>query len=235
MREIDMCSRKKIILVVCCLLLAVMSTVGCGKSAETEEPELWTITGRYCETIDGKSLLLSDTEGAISISPASDDDMFADLENGDEIEISVESVAETYPEQATVYNYTLLQKGTVEDLDEKELLSLINLGGWEFPFLDVDDAVETVHEEDTEGTTQDGVDMDHPPVNWGTPDGPEAAAENYYKNTVFELVSLDVVKSSSEYVKFSVVSKKDGEIVEPNRTIELCYDDGAWTVISEGY
>jgi uncharacterized lipoprotein YehR (DUF1307 family) len=86
-----------------------------------------------------------------------------------------------------------------------------------------------------EEAIHDGVDMDYPPINWGTPDGPEMAAENYYKNTVFELVSLDVQQSSAEYVKFSVVSKKDGEIVEPNRTIELCYEDGEWKVTNEGY
>jgi hypothetical protein len=77
--------------------------------------------------------------------------------------------------------------------------------------------------------------MDNPPINWGTPDGPETAAENYYKDTVFELVSLDVLQSSAEYVKFSVVSTKDGEIVEPNRTIELRYENETWDVIGEGY
>jgi hypothetical protein len=150
---------KKMILEACCLLLVVMSTVGCGKSGETKETELWTITGRYCETTDGKSILLSYTEGVISISPANGDDMFANLENGDEVTISVDGVAETYPAQATVYDCTLRQKGTVEDIDEKELLPLVNLGGWEFSFFNVEDAIETVPVEDMEETIQDGVDM----------------------------------------------------------------------------
>ncbi len=81
----------------------------------------------------------------------------------------------------------------------------------------------------------DEIDMDHLPINWGTPDGPEIAAENYYRNTVFELVSLEVLQSSKEYVLFSVVSKKGGELVEPNRTIELRYEDGTWNVVNEGY
>lgn len=81
----------------------------------------------------------------------------------------------------------------------------------------------------------DGLDMDNPPVNWGTPDGPEIAAENYYKNTVFELVSLDVLQSSKDYVLFSVVSKKGGKLVDPNRTIELRFEDGKWNVVNEGY
>jgi hypothetical protein len=65
--------------------------------------------------------------------------MFANLENGDEVTISVDGVAETYPAQATVYDCTLRQKGTVEDIDENELLPLVNLGGWEFSFFNVED------------------------------------------------------------------------------------------------
>ena len=94
---------------------------------------------------------------------------------------------------------------------------------------------ETTAEEATEDEIVEGIDEDNPPINWGTPDGPEVAAKNYYANTVFELVSLDVLRSSREYVKFSVISKKDGEIVEPNRTMELRYEDGAWNVVNEGY
>lgn len=94
---------------------------------------------------------------------------------------------------------------------------------------------ETTAEEATEDKIVEGIDEDHPPIHWGTPDGPEVAAKNYYANTVFELVSLDVLQSSREYVKFSVITKKDGEIVEPNRTMELRYEDGAWNVVNEGY
>lgn len=93
----------------------------------------------------------------------------------------------------------------------------------------------TVSEEITADAIIDGIDMDNPPINWGTPDGPEIAAENYYANTVFELVSLDVLQSSKEYVKFSVVSKRGGKLVDPNRTIELRYEDGTWNVVNEGY
>lgn len=95
---------------------------------------------------------------------------------------------------------------------------------------DIDDREETTVNEIT-----DGIDADNPPINWGTPDGPEIVAENYYAKTVFELVSLEVLQSSTEYVKFSVISKKDGKFVEPNRTIELRYENGVWNVINEGY
>jgi hypothetical protein len=91
------------------------------------------IRGRYCEAANGTSLLLSEEAGAICISPADSENLFADLENGDEIEILTDGVAETYPGQATVYSYTRIGKGTVEDLDTNALQSLENLG-WEFSF-----------------------------------------------------------------------------------------------------
>jgi hypothetical protein len=110
--------------------------MGCGKSRTENETELWTITGRYCEDINGSSILLSDEQGAICISPAAENegkDLFADFENGDRIEISVDGIAETYPAQASVYDCRLLEKGSVEDLDADEFQTLIELG-WEFSF-----------------------------------------------------------------------------------------------------
>lgn len=100
---------------------------------------------------------------------------------------------------------------------------------------EIDDDTAEDSEETSADAIIDGIDMDNPPMNWGTPDGPEVAAENYYANTIFELVSLDVLQSSREYVKFSVISKKGGELVDPNRTIQLRYEDGSWNVINEGY
>jgi hypothetical protein len=124
---------KKIISIVLCALLAI-SLASCADSRKNvEEAERWTISGRYCESANGTRLLLSEEEGAICITPADTEDLFSDLENGDEIEISVDGVAETYPAQATVYSYTLIEKGTVENLDAEEIQNLEALG-WEFSF-----------------------------------------------------------------------------------------------------
>jgi hypothetical protein len=156
---------KKIISIVLCALL-VISLASCADSGKNEEEaERWTITGRYCETTDGKSLLLSDTEGAISISPANEDDMFANLENGDEVEISVDSVEETYPGHATVYSYTLIEKGKVEDLDAEEIQSLEELG-WKISFTsnttteETSDTLET-EVDDAERQDKQEISMEH--------------------------------------------------------------------------
>jgi hypothetical protein len=128
-----MAHMKKILSIVLCALLAI-SLASCSDGSENaEETEQWTLSGRYCEDTSGTSFLLSEKEGAICITPADTEELFDDLENGDEIEISVDSVAETYPAQATVYSYTLIEKGTVEDLDVEEIQDLEVLG-WEFSF-----------------------------------------------------------------------------------------------------
>jgi hypothetical protein len=133
---------KKVISIVLCLFL-VIALAACGDNREKMEEDdnlstakdvkLWTINGRYCQATNGRSLLLSEKEGAISISSENNEDLFATLENGDEIEILVDGVDETYPAQATVYSCTLIKKGTVEDLDSDEIQNLENLG-WKFPF-----------------------------------------------------------------------------------------------------
>jgi hypothetical protein len=124
---------KKVISLILCALLAI-SLASCADSRENvEAAEHWTISGRYCESANGTSLLLSEMEGAICITPADTGDLFSDLENGDKIEISVDSVEETYPAQATVYSCTLIEKGTAEDLDAEVIQNLEALG-WEFSF-----------------------------------------------------------------------------------------------------
>lgn len=59
----------------------------------------------------------------------------------------------------------------------------------------------------------------HTPINRGTPDGSDDAAMNYYKNTVFEVVSLGVRKVSKTYALFEVTAKRGGVTVEPNSRV----------------
>jgi hypothetical protein len=96
-----------------------------------DDIELYTITGRYCISTNGTKILLSKDNGAICIRPANNDELFSDLEIGDEIEISISGIEETYPAQTTVYRYTLIKNGTVEDLDADEIQELETLG-WKF-------------------------------------------------------------------------------------------------------
>jgi hypothetical protein len=122
--------KKGISIVLCLFLVAALASCGANSNIEAD---LGAVRGRYCEAANGTSLLLSEKAGAICISLADTEDSFDGLDNGDVIEIMTDGVAETYPGQATVYSYTLIEKGTVEDLDADELQSLEGLG-WEFSF-----------------------------------------------------------------------------------------------------
>jgi hypothetical protein len=116
--------------------IILLAMVGCSVNESDENKddiELYTITGRYCISTNGTNILLSKDNGAICIRPANNDELFSDLEIGDEIEISISDIEETYPAQATVYSYTLIKKGTVEDLDTDEIQALQALG-WKFSF-----------------------------------------------------------------------------------------------------
>lgn len=65
--------------------------------------------------------------------------------------------------------------------------------------------------------------------------GAKAAARDYYAGTVFEVLSLEVKRSGDKEVVFSVHAAKGGVPQDPDRTITLAKNDGAWTVTNEGY
>lgn len=66
-------------------------------------------------------------------------------------------------------------------------------------------------------------------------DTAKTAAQNYYANTVFEVVSMELRSQTEEEITFSVCVSKGGIVQEPNRTIFLQLVNGSWEVINEGY
>ena len=63
----------------------------------------------------------------------------------------------------------------------------------------------------------------------------EQIAKKYYDNTVWKVVSMKVKSVEKNKVVFEVVSKKDGILVEPNRSITVKKVNGKWKVTGEGY
>lgn len=61
------------------------------------------------------------------------------------------------------------------------------------------------------------------------------AALDYYAGTVFEVDTLTEIEPRQGEVAFQVSCSKGGVRVDPDRTIWLERQDGAWVVISEGY
>lgn len=66
-------------------------------------------------------------------------------------------------------------------------------------------------------------------------DTAKMAAQNYYADTVFEVVSMELRSQTEEEITFSVCVSKGGVVQEPNRTIFLQLVNGRWEVINEGY
>lgn len=66
-------------------------------------------------------------------------------------------------------------------------------------------------------------------------DAAKMAAQNYYADTVFEVVSMELRSQTEEEITFSVCVSKGGVVQEPNRTIFLQLVNGSWEVINEGY
>lgn len=61
------------------------------------------------------------------------------------------------------------------------------------------------------------------------------AVKNYYRKTVFELVSLKIKKQSKNKITFWAKVKKGGVLQEPDRSIRLRLVKGKWNVVGEGY
>ena len=122
------------------LLLTVMLAAGaimlcaCGKHGQAAgDREAFLIRGWY---IEGKNqaLLITDPEyckmytaAPIAITEAEGVD-FSELEDGDVIEIEVETVLETWPCQATVYSFNFVEHGDITDIDTNVLEQLREYG-----------------------------------------------------------------------------------------------------------
>jgi len=60
-------------------------------------------------------------------------------------------------------------------------------------------------------------------------------AQEYYSDTVFEVISMELIRQTDKEIVFSVCVSKGGVVQEPNRTIFLEFNDEKWEVTNEGY
>ena len=61
------------------------------------------------------------------------------------------------------------------------------------------------------------------------------AALDYYAGTVFDVTELVFEEQMANTASFTVKCSKGGVTVDPDRSIVLELQDGAWTVVNEGY
>lgn len=82
-----------------------------------------------------------------------------------------------------------------------------------------------------------GPDTSHPsaPFTGEELDQARQAALDYYAGTVFDVTELVFEEQMANTASFTVKCSKGGVTVDPDRSIVLELQDGAWTVVNEGY
>ena len=130
-----------------CTLLALL-LASCG--ASPAEPALTETEGRFLILWNAErdlTTLLVTADGEPVVLTTEICDAFRDCGNGSRVRVTHSTIAETFPAQAEVYDYKLLEEGSLSDVPEKALEALENLG-WSLCGSDHDPAAEPQTVED---------------------------------------------------------------------------------------
>lgn len=100
---------------------------------EMETPEMVTMTGRVLRALsDGSCYFLVVEDAFYQMLNYTENKSFEGLETGDLLEISYDgSVLYSWPMQVRVYDFKMLESGSLEDVSLEVILELENRG-WEF-------------------------------------------------------------------------------------------------------
>ena len=84
-------------------------------------------TGRYLEADNGSAMMVSYNSPVVMLNKT-ERDIFKNLNTGDKILVFHGALAESYPGQSATYAVFKLQKGSVSDISQAVIDSLIELG-----------------------------------------------------------------------------------------------------------
>ena len=103
------------IITICLLLM-----IGCSQNNKS------SITGIYLKSTNGINLIITEDNEPICMNNKSDNEnIFNTLKSGDKIEVTFESIRETYPAETDIYSCKLIEKGSInKSTKEKVLLFL---------------------------------------------------------------------------------------------------------------
>ena len=105
-------------------LLALLLLAACGM---TGNDGLWT--GIFVRSIGGDPFLIEAQAGPILLTDASaEGNLFADLRNGDRVEVRMGPIRETSPAQGQAETCRRLSAGSLDDVDEAVLKALAEQG-----------------------------------------------------------------------------------------------------------
>ncbi len=123
--------KKKLIIVICIIcsiFLLLVATVFIGLGVATLKGYS-IMQGRVLITDNGSYMIIDDDNSPIEMSNQSkNEEIFADLTNGDEILIVHDGIQEKYPASTGIYYCKKVADGEYKDLPEQTLLSLAEMG-----------------------------------------------------------------------------------------------------------
>ena len=90
-----------------------------------------SFTTARCIVTDKGSYLFVDDGGPVCMNDVKDQNVFEGLKMGDKIFVVHDGIAETYPAQTGVYFCMKLEDGSVDDIPQKHIQELMELGWFE--------------------------------------------------------------------------------------------------------
>lgn len=117
---------KKLLVYFSLFIVSIILLVGCSENSEN------SMTGIYLKSINGSNIIISEDSGPTLMSnKTGNENIFDDLKSGDKIEITYDSIMETYPGKTQIYSCKLIGKDSVNDIP-KYVLDKLQEMGWTF-------------------------------------------------------------------------------------------------------
>lgn len=117
---------KKLLVYFLLAIFSIILFVGCSKESKN------SMMGIYLRSTNGSNIIIVENSGPIVMAnETSSENVFDDLENGDKIEVTYDSIMETYPGRTTIYSCKLIERGSVDDIP-KDILDKLQEMGWTF-------------------------------------------------------------------------------------------------------
>lgn len=117
---------KKLLVYFSLFTFSMILFVGCSEESKN------SMIGLYLRSTNGSNIIIAENNGPIVMAnETSNESIFDDLENGDKIEVTYDSIMETYPGRITIYSCKLIEKGSAKDIP-KDILDKLEEMGWTF-------------------------------------------------------------------------------------------------------